>query len=342
MDAGIIKIGILIAVITLLIYLIKNFNTILNLYNSNKENKKIKFLIKLIGILIIIILLCVIIKYAKLTIKNLKWYMFSIENEKINEIYDEKIIEENEFYANAINREYLNQTYNKPYIPDGFSYVKGEWDTGFVIQDNFENQYVWVPCTNEKKSEIPLLSRKNFTETSWISKDMCNNEKYMEFINSSLENGGFYISRFEIGKENGNPVSKKGAEVWTELNKKEVYEIIKKLKYNNINCELINGYAYDTTLEWIMKNNEVELINNDIDQPIISGKKSYNNIYDIFDNTMELTSEINYGTIIVRGVFLKNENLNSSINNLDRVSIFENDNYFSEGTKLGFRTIIYK
>ena len=255
-----------------------------------------------------------------------------------------KILEENEFYKTAIEKEYTNQTYNLPYIPEDFSYVKGEWNTGFVIQDSNGNQYVWVPCTNKENLEIPILQRKNFSEDAFISKEMCTNEKYKDFINSSLENGGFYISRFEIGNENGNPVSKKNVEVLTELKKEEAKEIINRIECE-INCELANGYAYDTTLEWLLQNNKIEETNNNVKEPIISGKKSYNNIYDFFDNTLEITSETNYGTVIIRGAFLKEQNgetFGFSINNLDRISILEDENYFSDGTKLGFRTIIYK
>ena len=32
-----------------------------------------------------------------------------------------------------------------PYIPDGFEHIGGEVDNGFVIQDTYGNQFVWIP-----------------------------------------------------------------------------------------------------------------------------------------------------------------------------------------------------
>ena len=34
-------------------------------------------------------------------------------------------------------------------VPDGFSYKEGTKETGFVIQDEKENEFVWVPCGEE-------------------------------------------------------------------------------------------------------------------------------------------------------------------------------------------------
>lgn len=345
MNTGTITIGVLILIVTIFIYTVKNFQSLLNLYNYNKDKKSIKITVYLVIIFSILMLAILVIIYVKESIENVQKYIFSIENDKNNEEYDQRIIEENNFYKAAMEKEYIGQASKNPYIPENFSYMNGEWDTGFVIQDANENQYVWVPCTNKENDEITLLQRKNFTNEPFIAKEICNNENYENFINSALENGGFYISRFEIGEEDGNIVSKNGVEVLTNLNKEEAKKMINEFNYD-INCELINGYAYDTTQEWILKTNKVELGYNNVNEKIISGKKSYNNIYDFFDNTLEITTEKNYGTVIIRGVFLKNFTMNNntdiSIDNFDRISILENEKFFSDGSTIGLRTIIYK
>lgn len=339
MNSGIIIIGSSIVVISIMIYIIKNFDNILECYNKNKEKKIVKILLIIITILIILVFSKIIVENFNSTINGIKKYFYSIENDKKYQEYDNQIIKEYEIYENAISKKYENQKYKIPYIPEDFAYVEGEWNTGFVIQDEKGNQYVWVPCTNKENLEVPKLQRKNFSENSFISKDMCCNYEYEKFITSSLENGGFYISRFEIGNENGNPVSKKGAEVWTGVTKTEAQNIVKNME-NNVNCQLMNGYAYDTTYLWLLKNNSIETISLDVKEKVISGTKSCNNIYDFADNIMEITTEENYGTVIIRGAFLKDQKREK--NNFDRVSISESESYFSDGTKLGFRTIIYK
>ena len=35
--------------------------------------------------------------------------------------------------------------YKNPFVPQGFAYVTGEWNTGFVIADEFGNEFTWVP-----------------------------------------------------------------------------------------------------------------------------------------------------------------------------------------------------
>ena len=65
-----------------------------------------------------------------------------------------------------------------------------------------------------------------------------------------------------------------------------------------------------------------------------AGRKKYNNIYDLLDDVIELTSEVSYDTLIVRGIS-KNEESN-------RYSIFKKDTYYTKNQFLGFRTILYK
>lgn len=351
MNSTIFYIGISIFVISICIYIIKN-KDILTKIEQYKDKKIIKF-IRII-IFFVVIIFFIMFLYNKIIELNglIKWYKISKENDLMFEEYDKKIIEENKLYKEILNRKFENQKYLEPYIPDGFSYVEGTWNTGYVIQDNAQNQYVWVPCTNEDNLDVEKLQRSNFSTKAFISKDLCNNKEYEEFLNSAFENGGFYISRFEIGNENDKPVSKKNVKIWNDVTINEVENIINTM-YENINCKLINGYAYDTTLSWIMKNNDVKTNILDVDkkETLLTGKQSYNNIYDFVDNVMEFTSEEYYSNIIIRGFpYEINEqnkemalkNFGYDIENFDRFSINDNEDYFTITTVLGFRTIIYK
>jgi hypothetical protein len=250
--------------------------------------------------------------------------------------FDKKIEEENLFYKNVINENYINQNSMNPYIFEGFEYVEGEWNTGFVIQDENKNQFVWVPCTNLKDENILKLEKSNFKSQAEISKDMCADDEYEEFMLSALENGGFYISRYEIGNEENKPVSKENVNVWTSLTRQEAIEISNSM-YDNINSKLINGYAYDTTLSWIEKNNNVSADKVDVRENVYTGRNQYNNIYDFTDNIMEYTLERFYDTVIIRGFAYSKENEDES-----RYAINEDEDYFDYVSLIGFRTILYK
>lgn len=341
MNIRVLTIGIFIIIISLIIYFVKNSKEILNDFEKIK-NRNIFKILKII----LIILLGVIIVYLmgkavnKLYI-GIDYYKSSKENNKMFEIADNKILTENNFYKAAMEKDYENQNSKIPYIPNGFKKLEGEWNTGFVIQDENGNEYVWIPCTNRDDAEIIKLQRNNYLEfdrSFFISKDNCYNEEYEKFINSALENGGFYISRYEIGIENNKPVSKPGVEVLSDVTRKEAENIINQM-YDNINCELINGYAYDTTLSWITKNNDINFYKIDAsdNKKIYTGRNKNNNIFDFIDNILEFSLETNYDTVVIRGFAYEN-----SIEGRSRYTILNDDKFFDYMSLIALRTVIYK
>lgn len=263
----------------------------------------------------------------------------AMRNEKIFKMSDEFIEEEKSFYNNLNAKDY-DEKYDSPYIPEGFSYKEGGFDTGYVIADKDGNEFVWVPCTNKDIEGIPKLERRDFIE-------LCDcvdtryyhtyNEKYQEFLKSAFMNGGFYISRYEMGLENKKLVSKPNVEVanYTKVN----FENKIDKMYNNINCELINSYAYDTTLSWILKNpeNKVYKYNKMVDD-IKTGREQINNIYDFQDNIMEITQEICYGNRVIRGFAFETD-----IQNWSRyLSVTYQELYFDEYSIVTTRAVLYK
>lgn len=314
-------------------------------FSINQKTINIKVKKITINLLAIFVIIAIIIVSIIMIVGNFKEYFEDkSELEFLVNMTKEEIQNENYFYKEIINKNYDIENCKNPYIPDGFTYVEGTWDTGFVVQDENENQFVWVPCTNMKNDEnIEVLKKSNFSNMAFIHSFECNEENYKEFLISSLENGGFYVSRFEIGKtENDEPVSKFGTEIWTNITQDEA-KVIANDMYENINSELINGYAYDTIFSWIINNEKIEITEKSSDE-IYSGTKSYKNIYDIVDNIYEFTSEKTYGENVYRGILIDNGNFNDS--NLN-ISNFGLDNRFScdstyESNTLGFRTILYK
>ena len=113
-------------------------------------------------------------------------------------------------------------------IPKGFDYVTGTKDTGLVIKDDNDNEFVWVPATEStyaKDITFPgVRPTVDDTLPNGITDETADVKKY----------GGFYIGRYEAGvPENqssidgksgstsnvkGVPVSKKDATVWTYIN----------------------------------------------------------------------------------------------------------------------------
>lgn len=345
MRTGCIKLGIVVVVLALVIYLVKNKEEIFNFLNSRIQNKKL--FCKVIYFLIILGVLCCIVILIRSCILFIKTNNISKENEQLFEEADEKISKENDVYKELMGNEYENQNYKEPYSLEGFSYVEGNWENGYVVQDENGNQYVWIPCTNKNINNIVKLQRRNKCAIPFINYTSCYNESYEEFLKSALENGGFYISRYEIGKEENLPVSKSGVEVWSNITRDEAIDIVNSM-YTNINCELINGYAYDTTLKWIedCSNLKIECKNVEVkkDEAILSGRTINNNIYDFCDNVLEYSLENLYDTIVIRGFM--NSNSTKYTNNIfskeNRYCIQPEDSSFGIITPIAMRTVLYK
>ena len=202
-----------------------------------------------------------------------------------------------------------------------------------VIEDENQNQFVWVPCTNlENDENIPIIRKENFMKdnTSQSYFECYEETGFENFIESLLENGGFYIARFEMSNENGNPVSKAGKEVWVDINYTDANKLARNM-YDNINSRLLNGFAYDIAIRFML--DEIDMGN--IPRGTgITGNSVYKNIYDLTDDYGEWTEEQKYGSrIFRRTVFYEDEMLFC-----DRFT----DDEDATHSILGFRTIIYK
>ena len=122
----------------------------------------------------------------------------------------------------------IKEYHNGVPIPKGFYYVGGEKDTGLVISDNRAdenlgvgqsditvsltgNQYVWVPV---KRDEFIRTEWSNNAATGNINEiwtepysgiteadETGEKAEYEEMKTSVLANGGFYVGRYEAGRE---------------------------------------------------------------------------------------------------------------------------------------------
>ncbi|MCI8964779.1 MAG: formylglycine-generating enzyme family protein [Clostridia bacterium] len=234
-----------------------------------------------------------------------------------------------------------------PYMPNGFSHLEGDSKSGYVIQDSYKNEYVWVPV--EKNS----LIRKMEQDTSYSD----NEQNVNKFVESVNKYGGFYIARYEASISKNKDSSKYVATTiqnrapWTNVSYSTAQDVAMKtsaeLEYGDCKTEIMNSYAWDTTLKWI--DSSIVGYSEDLNYGNYSGNITYtgatktdmvNNICDISGNVKEWTSEKYIGNSnssnecrVVRG---GNMSSNKSASNYE---VYESSKVESG---LGFRLILYK
>lgn len=116
-------------------------------------------------------------------------------------------------------------------IPEGFYYVGGTKDTGLVISDvpgddldntKQGNQFVWVPVENtsnfkcaEGYSETNKQSVLAICQEPYENGYVGEQADYEKMYDSVISNKGFYIGRYETGKDNETVVVKKNKTVYS-------------------------------------------------------------------------------------------------------------------------------
>ena len=164
-----------------------------------------------------------------------------------------------------------------PTIPEGFKPVNengAEWgdgtnppleedvNSGLIIEDKQGNQFVWVPVTGNYERntsyKVTNVSEAAYTDTGYLPEgiqpetdDSTNNENAER--EAVLSKGGFYISRYEAGKEGESTlVSKKGAIVWNNISQADCKTTAKTFINNeNVKSALCSGIQWDMTMEFV-------------------------------------------------------------------------------------------
>ncbi len=103
-------------------------------------------------------------------------------------------------------------SYSNPIIPKGFKAINDgtkwptDWNNGLVIEDINGNQFVWVPVNGDT-----VIYRNVGSYDTLPTGVTVENYQITEYE-------GFYIGRHEAGKVNTTLVSKKGVNVWNNIN----------------------------------------------------------------------------------------------------------------------------
>ena len=250
-------------------------------------------------------------------------------------------------------------------IPKGFTYKEGTKDTGLVIQDSNDNEFVWVPATESTyRKDTSFRSFNNFEPKgddslpNGITDETADVVKY----------GGFYIGRYEAGipegdtspsNKTGIPVSKQGVTVWTDIsytNSKASAESMISNEY--VQTGLLTGKAWDTTCHWIgdsLKSINASASLNDsryygnyrnslAPANENSGTKrtagfnenwKVKNIYDLAGNVWEWTSEAYISVFIFRGGCYESGGRDDPVSYRDYNASYDTFN------SVGFRSRLY-
>ena len=288
-------------------------------------------------------------------------------------------------------------------VPKGFYYVGGTKADGIVISDSKEDenkykaqtdagnsqipgdglvgdQFVWVPVESINEFiRYPSYyngSEQDITKYSEPSREYSYQnevEEYNKMKTSVEENKGFYVARYEAGKENiegeERVVCKKGANVWTNIKwgnsmkdigtdgavAKSQGMYTDKSKYD-ITSTLIYGVQWDAIMAWIdpsyktssckedsfVRNSTVKGnysnadSSDDLDISGLSDNYRVNNIYDLAGNVYEWTME----------AFLTNRSTRGGSNSFDGSSCpaSHRSSYspgFDDDDDIGFRVALY-
>ena len=255
-------------------------------------------------------------------------------------------------------------------IPEGYIVSENSDENivnkGLVISDSRGNEYVWISCTVNSSSNKLQYKRtewgveKDGTDNSRAIKDELtlkdidvtysktdtdngiNEEISKEIvaqINAEKESikkyGGYYIGRYEVGKDNKTAVIKAEQEPYVNIKWSKAYELAKGIGGGEgATTYLCSSYSWDTAINFIQnttgknyatsiigfngnwKSQEVKDSSGKVIKPVNTAQRlntglttALCNIYDMGGNVGEFTTELNPGTsetVVLRGGFFGN------------------------------------
>lgn len=250
-------------------------------------------------------------------------------------------------------------------IPEGYIVSENSDENivnkGLVISDSRGNEYVWISCTVDSSS-----NKLQYKMTEWgVEKDGTDNSRAIKDeltlkdidvtysktdtdngineeiskeivaqINAEKESikkyGGYYIGRYEVGKDNKTAVIKAEQEPYVNIKWSKAYELAKGIGGGEgATTYLCSSYSWDTAINFIQnttgknyatsiigfngnwKSQEVKDSSGKVIKPVNTAQRlntglttALCNIYDMGGNVGEFTTELNPGTsetVVLRG-----------------------------------------
>ena len=250
-------------------------------------------------------------------------------------------------------------------IPEGYIVSENSDENivnkGLVISDSRGNEYVWISCTVDSSS-----NKLQYKRTEWgVEKDGADNSRAIKDeltlkdidvtysktdtdngineeiskeivaqINAEKESikkyGGYYIGRYEVGKDNKTAVIKAEQEPYVNIKWSKAYELAKGIGGGEgATTYLCSSYSWDTAINFIQnttgknyatsiigfngnwKSQEVKDSSGKVIKPVNTAQRlntglttALCNIYDMGGNVGEFTTELNPGTcetVVLRG-----------------------------------------
>ena len=255
-------------------------------------------------------------------------------------------------------------------IPNGYTVSTNSNENvvnkGLVISDSRGNEYVWIPCTIDTlsnklqykrtewgveddggtkaiKDELtltdPSVTYSDTDKTYGINAEI--SKEIVAQINAEKESikkyGGYYIGRYEVGKNNNTAVIKANQEPYASIIWSKAYELAKGIGGGTgATTYLCSSYSWDTAVNFIQNitgknyatsitgfngnwaSQEVKDSSGNVIKPSGTSQRlntglttSLCNIYDMGGNEAEFTTEINPGTgetVVLRGGYYYNNN----------------------------------
>ena len=127
----------------------------------------------------------------------------------------------------------------------------------------------YTATTSESVIDSNYYEFKDDTESQSVKGETYNNTKAKDlkgFIESTLNNGGYYIARYEAGisgtADNNNmgkktevngsikPLLQSGKSIWNAITQPDAATVCQNM-YDSINSDLVNSYAWDTAIVFI-------------------------------------------------------------------------------------------
>ena len=250
-------------------------------------------------------------------------------------------------------------------IPEGYIVSENSDENivnkGLVVSDSRGNEYVWISCTVDSSS-----NKLQYKRTEWgVEKDGRDNSRAIKDeltlkdidvtysktdtdngineeiskeivaqINAEKESikkyGGYYIGRYEVGKDNKTAVIKAEQEPYVNIKWSKAYELAKGIGGGEgATTYLCSSYSWDTAINFIQnttgknyatsiigfngnwKSQEVKDSSGKVIKPVNTAQRlntglttALCNIYDMGGNVGEFTTELNPGTsetVVLRG-----------------------------------------